>query len=383
MSDAKRTKVKRSSQGPFVLWHGMKVSTLFKLLGKGVPLHWSRWVRIALLPSMTTYNSAMAAVENLLYARKIEQVKLEHPPVFILGYWRSGTTLLHNLLTADPQFTYPTMYQTLFPWHFLTTEKTITALTGWLVPESRPMDNVAVSWNVPQEDDLAMCVMTLISPQMLVAFPHDLTVWKRSFDIELLPEREQQEWKDAMLLLLKKITLRHPKPIVLKSPSHTYRIPLLLKMFPGAKFVYLQRNPYDVFNSSIHLRRTMVEENTLGRAVHPNIENDVIEAYLEAFRRYERDKHLIPEGDLCEVRYESLTADPLGEMQQIYRSLSLPGVEALPEILAPQLDEIRGYKRNKFTPDPHWMQEVYDRCRDMFERFDYPSPLDGAEIVAA
>ena len=28
-------------------------------------------------------------------------------PVFILGHWRSGTTLFHNLLALDEQFAYP------------------------------------------------------------------------------------------------------------------------------------------------------------------------------------------------------------------------------------------------------------------------------------
>jgi omega-hydroxy-beta-dihydromenaquinone-9 sulfotransferase len=366
-----------------VLWHGMKVSTLIQLLRQGVPLHWSRWPRIALLPSMTLYNSAMAAVENLLYKKRIEQVQIEHPPVFILGYWRSGTTLLHNLLTADPQFTYPSMYQTLFPWHFLTTQKVTAALTGWMVPKSRPMDNVPVSWDVPQEDDVALCIMTLISPYMLVAFPHDLEKWKESFTIENLPEAQQRAWKEALMLLMKKITLRHPKPIVLKSPSHTYRIRVLLEMFPEARFVYIYRNPYDVFNSSIHLRHTMIEENTFGRAVHPNIENDVIESYLEAIHRYEREKSLIPDGHLHEVRYESLAEDPLGEMQRLYEGLHIDGFDRLQEILQPQVEELKRYKKNKFDPDPHWMKEVYDRCRDVFELYDYPDPRKEAGIATA
>ena len=39
-----------------------------------------------------------------------------------MGHWRSGSTLLHNLITSDPQFSFLNLYQAMFPWHCLTTE---------------------------------------------------------------------------------------------------------------------------------------------------------------------------------------------------------------------------------------------------------------------
>ena len=42
------------------------------------------------------------------------------PPLFVLGHWRNGTTLLHNLLTVDQRFAFPNNYQSLFPNSFLT-----------------------------------------------------------------------------------------------------------------------------------------------------------------------------------------------------------------------------------------------------------------------
>lgn len=67
-------------------------------------------------------------------------------PVFILGHWRSGTTLLHNMLSSDPQFVTTDLYHVLgFP-HFLLTRKVVTGLTGKFLPKTRPMDNMEVSW---------------------------------------------------------------------------------------------------------------------------------------------------------------------------------------------------------------------------------------------
>ena len=35
-----------------------------------------------------------------------------------------------------------------------------------------------------------------------------------------------------------------------KNPPHTGRVKELVKMFPNAKFIYLMRNPYTVFEST-------------------------------------------------------------------------------------------------------------------------------------
>jgi hypothetical protein len=157
----------------------------------------------------------------------------------------------------------------------------------------------------------------------------------------------------------------------------------LLKLFPNAKFIYIQRHPYDVFNSSLHLRYTMIEENTLGDAYHPHAEESVIDTYVEAWQAYQRDKSLIPSGNLCEVVYEKLAADPMGELEKIYQSLGLPNFDEVRRRLAPQLDEHRQYKKNKFTPDSHWQQEMYNRCREIYERYGYPPPGGSGETAAS
>jgi len=44
--------------------------------------------------------------------------------------------------------------------------------------------------------------------------------------------------------------------LVLKSPCHTGRVRLLLKLFPKARFIFIHRNPYEVFLSGAHLAST-------------------------------------------------------------------------------------------------------------------------------
>ena len=346
-------------------------------------MHWSRAGRIALLPPLSVYNSTMKLVEQLLYGKKIAETELPAPPIFVLGFWRSGTTLLHNLMASDPQFTYVSLYQSVFPWHFLTTHGVVSKLTAPLLPKSRPMDNVAVGWDVAQEDEVALCIMTLLSPYLLVAFAHDREIYRPSLDIDSLTESQRNEWRNALELLVKKVTLKTPKQIVLKSPSHTFRVKELLDMYPGAKFVYIYREPFATFNSNCHLRKTLTTENNFDKAPTGGFEEDVIDCYNEAFVSYQTQKKLIPEGDLHEIAFEDLAADPLGKMVEIYDRLSIPNVDGMREAIEPQVEKLKGYKKNKFVKDPHWEQVVYERCRAAYDEFGYPAPVPSEELTGA
>lgn len=374
MSKPEKSKAKSSSQGGLMMWHGMTISGLAKLIGRGPNIHWSRLVRFLSLFPMVTYNSIMSFGEKLVYGRKVKNTELVNSPIFILGHWRSGTTLIHNLITSDPQFTSPTLYQTLFPHHFLLTETVAKKLTAAFVPKTRPMDNMAVHWDVPQEDELALCVMCQVSPYLNLAFPQKLDLFRELLDIESLPAEQQQLWKDTLLKLLKKITTRHPKQVVLKSPSHTFRVKTILKLFPDAKFVYIYRQPLDVFNSTCHLRKKMIDNNTMGKSIYKDLENDVLLNYETAIAAYEADKHLIPEGHLHEVKYEELEVNPLAEMERIYENLQLENVEDMRSAVEPQIEKLKNYKKNKFDPDPHWAKIVYERCRDIYEKYGYSPP---------
>lgn len=369
-------KPKRSSQGPLTLWHGMRFQDLVRFMLQKPNLHWSRAGRLASLVPLGLYNSLMGAVESLVHGKRIARTELVADPVFILGHWRSGTTLVHNLMTSDPQFTCPTLYQALFPWHFLTTERLAKRLTTAFVPSSRPMDNMPVHWDIPQEDEFALCIMTRISPYMWMAEPGNLDSFRRPLDIESLTPGEQEIWKQALLLLLKKVTACTGKQVVLKSPTHTFRIRTLVKMFPNAKFVYIYRNPYDVFNSSCHLRRTLIEENTLGRPVFKDVESEVITYINRAFEAYESNRTLIPDQNLHEIKYEDLAADPLGQMELVYQALNIEHIDDMRQAVAPQVEKLKSYKKNTFVQDCYWAEAVYDRCRPVFDRFGYPSPLE-------
>lgn len=374
MTEKKRSKPAKHSQGGLMLWHGMTVSGVARLLKSGPDLHWSRLHRLLSLPLSGLYNSTFAALESAVYGRRIRETKVEHPPLFVLGYWRSGTTLLQTLLSRDPNLQHLPLYRCLFPWHFLLTEKVVTRLTSPFVPKARPMDNMKVSWDAPQEDDVSLCIMSQVSPCMLLAHPHDFSQFWRSLKFDELPSHELQRWKDSLELLVKKLTYSSPKRIMMKSPFHTFHVSTLLEMYPDARFLYIHRNPYNIFRSSVHLRRRMIEENTLGKVNFEGHEEEVIASYKYGFEVYEKDRQLVPEGRLHEICYEEMEVDPIGALGKAYGALDLPGFDGLASAIEPELDSLRRYKKNEFVDDPYWVDRVYSELKPAFDRFGYDKP---------
>ena len=320
-------------------------------------------------------NSIEGFLENCVYGRRIARQKIEHPPIFIIGHWRSGTTLLHNLMSLDPQFTYPNLYQVIFPGSFLLTEWLVTRITRWGVPKTRGVDNLPAGWDMTQEDEVALLAMTLRSPYLMLAHQRDPSKYMRFLDLTELTPDERRRWKDSFLWFLKKLTVRANKSIVLKSPPHTYRIPILLEMFPDAKFIFIHRDPYTVYKSSIHLRKTLFAENGLGKPYLEDMEENMMQLYEKLFETYESTKQLIPPGHLHEVRFEDLESDPLGQMRQVYDTLGLPGWEHVESAIQAEVPTVTSYKKNTYNMDEPLMRKIYARWHAAFERFGYPSRL--------
>ncbi len=358
------------------MWHGLTVSGLWNLLRMKPRISWAylpRWITIAFVSGL---NSLYGVLEKLFFGRQVARTEILHPPLFILGHWRSGTTMLHNLMSLDPQVTFPNLYQCVNPGHFLLTERILAPLTKRFLPETRPMDNVAAGWDEPQEEDIALALDCQISPYLMTAFSDRREAYERYFDPRDMTESERSIWKQSFLRLLKKLTYRKNSSIVTKTPAHTFRISTLLEMFPDARFVYIKRDPYAVYQSTLHLRRMMFTENALGPPDFSANEEDTLYFYEKCIRTYEETKGLIPAGRLHEIRFEDLERDPLEQIHQIYQSLSLPGWNLVEPKIQAQLPALKAYKKNAFRMDKDTMRRVHSRLKWVFDLYGYECYLD-------
>ena len=140
-----------TAPAPLTMWHGMGLPNWLRLLRQRPPVDRAGRTRMLKLTATSLGNSALNLVERLLWRRRSNRVTLHPEPVFILGHWRSGTTLLHNLLALDPRLAYVNYYQAAFPGHFLISQSW---LPGWLnrrLPPQRPMDNMPLAWDLLAE----------------------------------------------------------------------------------------------------------------------------------------------------------------------------------------------------------------------------------------
>src|SRR5688500_13429120 len=145
--------------GPW-FWHGMTWWAWIRFICRQrLRIHPVRWAMAMLITLITPFNTFWGAVQSLIYGKRINDTTISEPPLFIVGHWRSGTTLLHELISLDDRFATPNTYQCFAPKHFLLTERVITWLFAWVVPKQRPMDNMAASWKNPQEDEFALLTL--------------------------------------------------------------------------------------------------------------------------------------------------------------------------------------------------------------------------------
>jgi hypothetical protein len=364
------------------MWHGLDLVTWIRLLRKRPPMAWSHGLRVASITATACSNSALAGLESLFYRQTVARTEIP-APLFIIGHWRSGTTLLHNLLALDRQFAAPNLFQTVFPSHFLVSEPILAPLTKWLLPSKRTMDDIPVTgWDIPQEDEIGICLLSLLSPYLMLAFPENRDVYAPYLDLQSVPDRVIEKWKEVFVNYLQKLMVRNPgRRLLLKSPSHTYRIRLLLELFPDARFVHIVRNPYQVISSSIHLRQVTFVDNALHPPDFSHIEDDVLALYETCFERLDEDLSQIPPGRCHEVRMEDLEADIPGELRRIFEKLELAPSAELEGTLASRLPALKKHRKNVFEISPRLRRRIDDCCRPIFDRYGYPTAEPQPEVA--
>ena len=344
------------------------------LLVNGVDRPYLRRAAWYLLRSLP--GSPLRYIDRSLNSYRIRRTRIEQPPLFIIGHWRSGTTHLHNLLSCDPQFGLLTMYHTITPHSFLILPDRARVWAQRALPEVRPMDSVRLSVDAPQEEELAMARISPLSFAHAFHFPRRM---RRIFEESVLFEGDTRKlvahWKSRYRWLLARLTIDQPgKPLCLKNPANTSRIPQLLELFPDARFVHIYRNPYVVFDSTVHMWKSVLPHWSLHRWDEQEIEENVLYFYRRLMQRYFDDEHLIPRGRLAQVRFEDLEARPMDTVARIYRELSLGGFEtARPEIEA-HLSSLGDYRKNKYTFDPRRLQRVDSAWQFTLKRWGYEPP---------
>jgi omega-hydroxy-beta-dihydromenaquinone-9 sulfotransferase len=324
------------------------------------------------------------AAERLRVARRVRRASFDPPPVIIVGHWRSGTTFLHNLMSRDPRFCHPTILDALRPYDFYPNPFEFISRRVLLrfVPPMRPMDDMRVDPDLPQEDELALATMGAPSFLNCFYFPaRTREVFAQEVLFEGADERILNAWRQALSYYLAKLAALHPgRQLLLKNPAHSARIPHLRAMFPGAKFIHIHRDPAEVFQSTRKLYRSMLAVSALQDYRSVDIDEHILWSYPALMTRLLDALDDLPDGTAIALQYDELVADPVKTVNRIYRELNLGNFELVrPAIAAYATDH-----RRTATPqniDPQTASRLASRWDAVRKRLGYPSPEPSRETA--
>jgi len=363
---------------------GIAPGPWFQLLLQAGAIEPQRLADIARISLRGLQGIPLALREARLTRARLGEHRMDPRPLFIIGHFRSGTTLLHDLLAHDPAFVYPSTFQVFFPRLFVTAKELLSPAFERSLPPHRHGDRVPVTVDGPHEDEFAL---GQLSP---LGFYHALYFPKRGrelFDrsVFLDDESDRALWRSLYTRFLSKVSLEGAgRPLLVKNPAHTGRIPLLLTLFPQARFIHIHRNPFAVYLSTLQFFRRFVDRYAFQRISDTELGQLVLYFYQRLMTRLFDDLPRIPNGQLAHDCYEQLVLDPATSIERAYRTLRLDLPEPLRDASVEAARLQKTFETNTHVLDPSSRQAVRERWGFALERLGYDpeAPHDSAPALS-
>jgi hypothetical protein len=355
-------------------WNGMRLPDYLRLLHKNhFRIHPLRYPMTLLVGGCSVINWGLSAIQRLALNRRIEAVQFCEPPIFIIGHWRSGTTLIHELMSLDDRFAFASTYDAFVPSHYLVSSMFLSPIIKLLLPGRRPMDNMSLAMGSPQEDDFALCSLGAPSPYYRMAFPNFDEDSKRQLSFNNLDTAQQRLVREALSYFFKSLTLRYNKQLVLKSPPHTARIQQLSEWFPGAKFIHMARNPKDLVPSTMRLWRLLdqIHGFQLPRYDGRWLLEYVCHCQEIMYDAYFAGRQQLGKNQLTEIQFEHLIADPQAVLKSVYESLQLERFESLTPHIEDYFERRSNLKPARHSMNPQLQPRVDESWSRYRQEFGY------------
>jgi omega-hydroxy-beta-dihydromenaquinone-9 sulfotransferase len=355
---------------------GSTIINYFKILRKGhiAPRY---YFKIFLTTLIVLIATPFHFWEDLVFRKKLKKFYFKKPPLFIIGHWRSGTTLLHNMLTKDPSAGYITTYQSLFPnnlaskWLF----KTFMKIN---MPNKRPSDDMELNIDFPQEDEFAFSNSQPNAYYNFFYFPTGYkTFYERSVNQKNLSEKEIDLWYSSYDKLLKKALIdKQGERLIIKNPINTARIEKVLRLYPDARFLYIYRNPVTVFYSTQHFLQKLCPTLWFHKVDNQFIDHMIFDVYIRLMDDYLKQKSLIPTDNLLEIRFEEFELNPIKEIEKIYTHLLKEDFSAVKPFFTDYFKSQIAYNKNRYRVDTAEIESIRAHWGKFIQMYNYDLPKD-------
>lgn len=344
-------------------------------------------VRLLLwIPLRTLFHAACFLLDYLLFPRlwlqRVEQ------PVFIVGHARSGTTLMHRLMSADGErFSYFLYWEMFFP--SLLQKRLIRAL-GWLDARLlggfchkrlrawddrtfgpyRHMHNMSL-WNA-EEDCFAMAA-SFVTQQWSLDIPMlDVVDF---FHLDHMSHKRRRWMHHYRELVKRQLLLNGGKRTHLaKNPMMSGWVDALIETFPDARVVVMMRNPEECIPSCLKLVQASwkaggwsAQDYEVSLEILADIAYEHFDNPRIALARHAQVPHIV-------VDYRELTRAPRETVQSVYAALGLSVSGQYDQWLAAQAEREKKhhskfeYSLGEFRLDP---AQIRDRLAPFYREYGW------------
>ena len=303
-------------------------------------------------------------------------------PIFVCGLGRSGTTVLHELLSVDPAHRVPQLWEM---WHSVPPPETATyesdTRIGVADREITLLDKIDLDFStmhVNRGDKPNECIF-IFGLQFLGDFfvgQYNVPSFVMATAAKDLTPVYAYHKKVLQLLQWKKRGERW----VLKSPAHLARLNFLFNVYPDARIVVSHRDPLRVMSSMSNLTTHLKAMRSESSAAADDMwaasfgEQMLLDRYM-ALRDSLPDK----DDQIIDLRYRDLMNDALVTVSTIYTRWNLPfGDEARRRVEAYIEANPQGkHGQHRYSFDDTGLDLAKERAKftTYQERFDVPSEV--------
>ena len=319
-------------------------------------------------------------LETLCARLQMERDRQFHPditrleirePLFIVGLPRSGTSLLHRLLGADPEHRSPLMWEVRSPSPPTRTDEKRRIqraaqscnFFNWLVPTFRYAHTVGAE--VPQEC-VSLMTPTFLSDQFdAMYYVPSYRGW--FFRQDLWPAYEYHR-RFLQHLQYRRTAGRW----ILKAPTHMFAMPALLSVYPDALFVQTHRTPVDAMASVSSL--VTILRSAFSDAVDPVVVcREAIDYWSETMQKFLPERDRLAGNRICDIQYEEIRCDPISAIRRIYEhfgwTLSREAEQCMRVLVASQAERQSANHRYDLSQFRFSAREVLSKFEAYCQRF--------------
>jgi hypothetical protein len=300
-------------------------------------------------------------------------------PVFVVGFPRSGTTILHGLLAADPRARSP------LTWELGAPSPPPHAETAFTDP--RIAATQAGIEQLPQQFR-AMHAMGATLPD------EDNSIMQMAFrSLNFAATREIPDYVDWLLdcdmapaFALHRHMLQHLQAFhqrewwVLKAPPHLFALDALFATYPDARIIFTHRDPASIMPSNASLIAFLHEMsgNAVDRAALGKAETAKWCKAMDRAMAF-RANHPQLAGRFYDLQYRDFTTDPMAAAEAVYRWLNIALPAEPRAAMAAFLTDSRQGKHGKHDYSPEQFGMTADAIRAEFSDYmaAYAVPEEG------